>query len=170
MKRVLTRLTLCMVLVASLVACNERGRKSVGGEDTKSEAVLPPPDEATTTAHAEGSRVAIDSLVARVQRGDNAGASQLIAYQGSDGTGRLQRSYNYNSEVERVEVDKTFFKLQVLVQNLQSISYNEFVQEHEQEADWYVWEVELNYEDATKEKVTFALVKVGEGYVLGDMD
>jgi hypothetical protein len=158
----------CLILLLWF-GCNEKGKPGLAGQPVGTETQIAPPDPVALAVAEQSSRTAIEDLLTLVKLESPQELSGHVAYKGADKSQHYRRAYDYSSEVEKVDVDKTFAKLQVLLQGMETIDYNAFTLEREEEATWSVWQLTLHYEDGSEEPISMAMVDVGGEYLLADL-
>ncbi|MEY3442967.1 MAG: hypothetical protein RLZZ519_1248 [Bacteroidota bacterium] len=159
-----------LLLLAFGFAC-QSGTKSSATDPTKT--VLPADSEATnvaTTRDGEPIKAALDSIFDHAMHGDCIGMASMLVYKEGDGSDTWHRGMRYEVPEEQLATEKECAKLQVLVTGLQEHRYLEFATEQEKEGEWLLWKVALQYQDGESDEKVFAFLKVGEDYLLGDID
>lgn len=113
---------------------------------------------------------AVESLLKIAESGKNKDAASLLAYRGEDKEREWKSVCDYSREEDRLYVDKTMAKLQVIRSGLQSHDFREFIIEKEHEGLWHVWVTDMHYEDGTADTKAFAFLKINDKFALGDID
>jgi hypothetical protein len=149
--------------------CNEKGQPRLSGQSVSDQQVTATTDPVALQAAEEGSRAAIEEMLTLVKLESPQELAAHLAYKGADRSQHYLRAYDYNAEVEKVDVDKTYAKLQVLLLGMQTVDFHAFVQERESEATWNVWQLTLHYDDASTESVSMAMVEAMGEFLLGDI-
>lgn len=160
---------LTLALLALALGCNEKGKTGLSGKPADTLAKVAPADPVALAVAEEGSRAAVEQILTLVKVESPQELAAHLAYKGADKSQHYRRAYDYTSEVEKVDVDKSFAKLQVLLLGMQTVDYNSFVQERESEGIWNVWQLTFHYEDGSAEQVSMAMVDVGGDYLLADL-
>jgi hypothetical protein len=96
-------------------------------------------------------------------------AAPFIAYQGSDDKRKWKDAANYQNVKEKEQVDQICFKINQSVNQDSSYRIVAYRKEKESEGEWHV--LRLSYVKKGKERnAVFAFLKIGEKYLLGDID
>lgn len=159
---------LCLALLL-WTGCNEKGKPGLPGKPVSATAQTPAPDPVALAVAEQSSRTAIEDILTLVKLESPHELATHMAYKGADKSQHYRRAYDYSSEVEKVDVDKTFAKLQVLLQDMATIDYETFTQEREEEATWNVWQLTMHYQDGSQEPITMAMIDVQGEYLLADL-
>jgi hypothetical protein len=115
-------------------------------------------------------QAALDSILHHARQGDCEGMAPWLVFKSGNTAETWKRSLRYNDDEEQLAIEKECAKLQVLVTGLQDYSYVEFASTQDAEGEWLIWKVKLNYQDGENEASTFAFLKVGDRYLLGDIE
>ena len=161
--------TVLLLALLLIVGCNEKGKPGLTGKPHGSATATPAADPVDAAVSEQGSRQAVERILTVVKLDNPSELAPYMAYKGADKSIHFTRAYDYTSEVEKVDVDKTYAQLQVLLLGMQEMDYVAFSQERESEATWNVWQLALFYEDGSKEQVSMALVEVDGEYLLADL-
>lgn len=124
----------------------------------------------TTLPDGEPIKAALDSIFAHARLGDCIGMATKLVYKEGDGSDTWHRGMRYDVPEEQLATEKECAKLQVLVTGLQEHRYLEFATAKEKEGEWLIWKVALQYQDGESDEKVFAFLKIGEDYLLGDID
>lgn len=159
---------LCLALLL-WAGCNEKGKPGLPGKPVGATTQTPPPDPVALAVAEQSSRTAVEDILTLVKLESPHELATHMAYKGADKSQHYRRAYDYSSEVEKVDVDKTFAKLQVLLQDMATIDYEAFTQEREEEATWNVWQLTMHYQDGSQEPIAMAMIDVQGEYLLADL-
>ncbi len=129
-----------------------------------------PAEAVTPSADGKAVRSAVEQLLDAAKNGDCAAMAPLLALRDTDTPEDWKRGMRYETPAEKVAVDKQCAQLQVIVTGLKTYDFKEFAQEKESEGNWNIWVLDMQYEDGTQEKRSFAFLAQGNGYILGDID
>lgn len=121
---------------------------------------------------ADGGQVgaALNTILELAQRGACEDLAGHIVYQDTLSPGAWNRPLDYTVESEQIAADKECAKLQVMVMGMESHTLTEFATVTEDEGEWLIWEVLFEREDSSTERKKFGFLKVGNRYLLGDID
>lgn len=125
---------------------------------------------AAPVAGGQAVKAAVEKLFEVAKSGDCAAMAPLLALRNTNTPEDWMRGMRYETAAEKVAVDKQCAQLQVIVTDLKTYDFKEFVQEKESEGEWNVWVMDLHYEDGSQEERSFAFLSHGNGYILGDID
>ena len=155
-----------MVILAFSSACTPTEKQPAKPSEVKP--ILDPPRNEDPKAKS-GSEAALRNLFNLAKDGNCKAMAPMLVFRG-DGAEKWKRSLNYAQASERVDVEKQCGILQVLHMNLDKMDFIQFIQEKESEGLWNIWEVKLQYEDASHETKFFAFLEENGTFLLGDID
>jgi hypothetical protein len=118
----------------------------------------------------EAVKAALTTILTHAQMGDCESMAPLLAYKTGNSPDTWHRGLRYDVEPEKLEAEKECAKLQVLVTGMQQYIFTEFATEQEQEGEWLIWKVKLQYQGGESAEKAFAFLEVADGYILGDID
>lgn len=96
-------------------------------------------------------------------------AAPFIVYQGSDEKRKWKDAANYQNVKEKEQVDQVCFKINQTVNQDSSYRIVGYRKEKESEGEWHL--LLITYVKKGKErKAVFAFLKIGDKYLLGDID
>ena len=105
-----------------------------------------------------------------VEAGKSNELAEYIVYRGDDKNRKWKDHCRYNVEEEKHQVQNLH---QRIVSRYLPYKYEflKFFSQKESEGEWLIWEMKFETEDNERpKKVYFAFLKVGDRYLLGDID
>lgn len=152
------------------LACNQPVAVSGKTDPPSVAAIDSQPATPTTAADGEPVKQALHLILNLAKIGDCANMAPLLAFQEGEGSDIWHRGLRYDVIEEQLAAEKECAKLQVLVTGLQGYTFQEFSSEQEDEGEWLIWKVALQYQDGETDEKIFAFLRVPKGYLLGDID
>ncbi|MFN8398077.1 MAG: hypothetical protein U0176_25900 [Bacteroidia bacterium] len=163
-RRVLLSITLLLSLV--VMACEPKsGPPKIATTDS-----IPDRPKPQHAADEQQVGAALNTILELAQKGACEELAEHLVYHDTLSPGAWQRSIDYAVESEQIAADKECAKLQVIVMGMASHTLTEFATVTEDEGEWLIWEVLFEREDNTTERKKFGFLRVGEQYLLGDID
>jgi hypothetical protein len=158
------------LVICLLSACEQQPQANPKGGTTTvpvdTVATLPK----TNAAGGEPIKEVLNQILTFAKAGDCAGMAPMLAYHEGKGSDTWHRGLNYEVLEEQLAAEKECAKLQVIVTGLQNHTFQEFATAQEAEGEWLVWKVKLQYQGEETDERAFAFLKVGDSYLLGDID
>ncbi|MEM0997630.1 MAG: hypothetical protein AAGN35_11140 [Bacteroidota bacterium] len=172
-----TQFLLFLGLLIGLVGCGQPAESESEGATTPATESTPAPPESEgasdlipTEADKAACKAVVNQILEYAQKGENKKAADILVYRGDDEARRWKDICRYDDPQEQVFVDKTLATIQVIADGLASHDFTEFILEKEYEGVWYVWLVDLKYDNGNTNKQAFAMLKIGDRFALGDME
>ncbi len=110
------------------------------------------------------------NLIQLVRVQDNKSCAPLMVYRGENLKRKWKDTCNYSFEEDKLHVDKNVARIRMLLDESHSHTFVAYRSDRESEGIWHVVETEFDLVEGKIRTVSFAFLKIGNTYCLGDID
>ncbi len=117
----------------------------------------------------EDSKKDIEKIIELAKANDLGALANFIVYRGPDKARKWKDSYDVKDGWEKERVDSMAESIRKIFSDDSSYEFGKFQKKTQSEGEWHVWEISVKNKSETK-TVIFAMLKIGDHYVIGDID
>jgi hypothetical protein len=107
----------------------------------------------------------IKKIIASVKENDLPAFAQNLVYRGEDETRKWKTQLNFNDNTEKQQSEEFMQRVKRAIENCTDYKTGDIKTENESEGTWIIMPMLCG-----NKTVSFAFLKIGENYLLGDID